>query len=273
MSNDFKKGAETAAPVFSFSFPLGTEYVELPSQGRFYPEEHPLFGIKLVEIKYMCGKDEEILTNKSYIKNGLVVDKLLTNLIVDKHIVNALDEMLSADKAAIFIAARVTGISSVYDAEVVCPQCSVRQTYTFDLEKRTLYHGLEKDIDGVKRIENNIYRVTLPVSKIEVDVRLSISKDSNKMLKLVQSNKEIVNNDIFGDSVISITIPDGTRFTDSKSKLLFFENVPAKELLFLKRKIKEINPDFSLEQEFSCTKCPYVGKLEPPFTANFIYPK
>src|SRR3990167_1443041 len=126
MSNDFKKGAETAAPVVFFCFPLWAEYVELPSQGRFYPEEHPLFGIKLVEIKYMCGKDEEILTNKSYIKNGLVVDKLLTNLIVDKHIVNALDEMLSADKAAIFIAARVTGISSVYDAEVVCPQCSVR---------------------------------------------------------------------------------------------------------------------------------------------------
>ena len=53
-----------------------TEVVELPSAGYFYPEGHPLSSGK-VEIKYMTAKEEDILSNQSYIKKGTVMDKLL----------------------------------------------------------------------------------------------------------------------------------------------------------------------------------------------------
>ena len=47
-----------------FKFP--TEEVELPSKGLIYPKTNPLSSGK-VEIKYMTAKEEDILSNQSYI--------------------------------------------------------------------------------------------------------------------------------------------------------------------------------------------------------------
>ena len=58
--------------------------VELPSKGLLYPEDSPLSSGKL-EMKYMTAKEEDILTNQNYIKNGTVIDKLLKSLIVQKY--------------------------------------------------------------------------------------------------------------------------------------------------------------------------------------------
>ena len=64
-----------------------TEMVDLPSQGYFYFDGHPLSSGK-IEIKYMTAKEEDILTSANLIKQGLVIDKLLESLLVDKSIKN-----------------------------------------------------------------------------------------------------------------------------------------------------------------------------------------
>ena len=56
-----------------FKFP--TEEVELPSKGLVYPKDNPLSSGK-VEIKYMTAKEEDILTNQSYIQKGNVLGSL-----------------------------------------------------------------------------------------------------------------------------------------------------------------------------------------------------
>ena len=56
----------------AFDFP--TEIVELPSKGKLYPKGHTLSSGK-VEMKYMTAKEEDILTNQSFIKQGVVLDK------------------------------------------------------------------------------------------------------------------------------------------------------------------------------------------------------
>ena len=61
-----------------FQFP--TEEVTLPSKGLLYPEGSPLKSGK-VRMKYMTAKEEDILTNQNYIKNGTVIDKLLLLVI------------------------------------------------------------------------------------------------------------------------------------------------------------------------------------------------
>jgi hypothetical protein len=58
-------------------FKMPTEVIELPSKGLLYPESNPLSSGK-IEMKYMTAKEEDILTNQSYIQNGTVLDKLLT---------------------------------------------------------------------------------------------------------------------------------------------------------------------------------------------------
>ncbi len=62
----------------------------------------------------MTAKEEDILTNQSYIRNGTVLDKLMKSLIVSK--IN-FDDLLIGDKNAIMVAARILGYGSEYSFE------------------------------------------------------------------------------------------------------------------------------------------------------------
>jgi hypothetical protein len=62
-----------------------TEIIDLPSKGHFYPEDNLLSSGK-VEMKYMTAREEDILTSVNLINQGMVLDKLLESLIVDKKI-------------------------------------------------------------------------------------------------------------------------------------------------------------------------------------------
>jgi hypothetical protein len=95
-----------------FKFP--TEEVELPTKGLLYPEGHPLRSGK-IEIKYMTAKEEDILSNKSYIQKGIVLDKLLESVIVTKV---KLKDLLIGDKNAILIAARILGYGATYKVSI-----------------------------------------------------------------------------------------------------------------------------------------------------------
>jgi hypothetical protein len=52
-----------------------TEFVDLPSKGKFYFEGHPLKNKDSIEIKFMTAKDEDMLSNKSYIKKTCLCSK------------------------------------------------------------------------------------------------------------------------------------------------------------------------------------------------------
>ena len=67
-------------------FSIPTEFVDLPSEGRYYPENHPLHSKETVEIKYMTAKEEDILTSPSLLKKGLTIDRLLRSILIDKTI-------------------------------------------------------------------------------------------------------------------------------------------------------------------------------------------
>jgi len=85
-------------------FNIPTETVELPSKGLLYPEDSPLAS-GTIEMKYMTAKEEDILTNTNYIKQGTAINKLLQSLIVDKSI--KFNDLLIGDKNAIMLAARI----------------------------------------------------------------------------------------------------------------------------------------------------------------------
>ena len=91
-------------------FKLPTEIIDLPSKGLLYPEDSEL-AKGILEMKYMTAKEEDILTNQSYIRNGTVLDRLMKSLIVSK--INY-DDLLIGDKNAIMVAARILGYGSEY---------------------------------------------------------------------------------------------------------------------------------------------------------------
>ena len=92
-----------------------TEVVDLPSLGLLYPKDSPLSSGK-IEIKYMTAREEDILTSANLIKQGIVVEKLLESLIVDKSI--NVDDFLIGDKNAVLIASRILAYGKEYEVEI-----------------------------------------------------------------------------------------------------------------------------------------------------------
>ena len=88
-----------------------TEIIDLPSKGLIYPESSPLSSGQ-VEMKYMTAREEDILTNQSYINKGVVLDKLLESLIMTEGV--SVKDLLIGDKNALLVAARILGYGKDY---------------------------------------------------------------------------------------------------------------------------------------------------------------
>ena len=148
--------AKTPTTQKTYDFP--TEVISLPSEGKVYPEGHPL-SKGTITIKYMTAREEDILASQNLIKKGVVMDKLLESLVVDA----PLDDIIIGDKNAIFLAARILGYGANYDVEVTDPFSGERQKVTIDLSKVQT-----KDIDFKILSRKNVYEYELPLSKTKI---------------------------------------------------------------------------------------------------------
>ena len=159
-----------------YKFP--TEIVELPSKGLLYSEDNPLSSGK-IEMKYMTAKEEDILTNQNYIRQGTVIDKLLQSMIISK--INY-DDLLVADKDAIMISARILGYGKDY-------------VFTYNGEEVTvdLTTMKEKLLDEslVKTPRVNEFQFTLPHSGNEISFRLLTHGDDKKIEQELDGLKKI----------------------------------------------------------------------------------
>ena len=138
-----KAQPKVAPPTSVLDFVSPTEIVDLPSEGRYYPENHPLHGESTIEIRYMTAKDEDILTSQSLLRKGVAMEKFLQNIIVDKSIKST--DLLSGDRSAILVAARCTGYGEIYETEIDCPACGNKEVFGFNLREGKTYSGDDWD--------------------------------------------------------------------------------------------------------------------------------
>ena len=124
-------------------FVAPTEFVELPSLGKGYPEGHPLKDKEVLEIHFMTARHEDILTSQSLLKKGMAFSKLIESLLVDRTIDP--NSILLGDRAAIMIAARSSAYGNQYNTVVTCPACGESQKKAFDLNERQMIHGNESE--------------------------------------------------------------------------------------------------------------------------------
>jgi len=108
---------------------LPTVVVPLDSGGKIYPATHPLRG-GTVEMRYMTAYDEDILTNISYINNGIVFDKLLESVIMTPGVFN---DISVVDKLGLIIRARILAYGSEYTVTVVDPKTGKELERTINL--------------------------------------------------------------------------------------------------------------------------------------------
>ena len=246
-----------------FSFVVPTEFVDLPSQGRFYPEAHPLHNQTSIEIKQMTAKEEDILTSRSLLKKGVAIDRLIQSLIVNRGIDSS--SLLTGDRNAIVIAARVSGYGNDYETSVQCPACGSKQKYSFDLNSANLIHGVAREDLEVTDNSDGTITCILPRTQVEVVARLLTGRDESAATNLAKSNNLVTQQ--LERVIISVNGDNSRQAIQYVS-----QNLPSIDSRHLRMALKEATPNIDLTQGFSCTECGHEQEMEVPLTADFFWP-
>jgi hypothetical protein len=243
---------------------IPTEIVTLPSKGLLYPKDNPLHKGE-VEMKYMTAREEDILTNTNYIRQGTVIDKLLQALIVTK--INY-DDLLIGDKNAILVAARILGYGQEYKFKYINDQGEERET-TVDLSKLE-EKPLEEDI---LKATSNEFSIVLPKSENTITFKLLTHGDEKKIEAENKGLKKInptATTDVTTRLKHMITSVNGD--SDIKAIRDFIDNyLLAPDARALREYYAKISPDINLK--FIPEDEDYTGEgIEVPVTLNFFWP-
>jgi len=110
---------------------IPSEIITLTSEGKIYSDSSILSSGK-IEMRYMTAYDEDILTNASYVKEGVVLDKLLESLIVTDV---DLDDIAQVDKDGLILNARILSYGAEYPVQVIDPTTKKQSEQVIDLSK------------------------------------------------------------------------------------------------------------------------------------------
>lgn len=243
---------------------LPTEEVSLPSKGLLYPKDSPLSAGK-ISMKYMTAREEDILTNSNFIRQGTVIDKLLQSLIVTP--INY-DELLIGDKNAILIAARVLGYGQEYSFKYNNERGQELEA-TVDLSKLE-----EKKIDeSLFKAGTNSFTFALPKSGNTVTFKLLTHGDEKKIDAEIKGLKKINPNgsyDITTRFKHMITSVNGD--SEQKSIRDFVDNyLLASDARALREYYTKVQPD--IEMKFIPEDDSYTGEgIAIPISLIFFWP-
>jgi transcription elongation factor Elf1 len=261
-----QNAAAEQQPSQALNFIVPTEYVALPSKGRFYPQNHPLHGKDVIEIKQMTAKEEDILTSRNLLKKGVALDKLIQALVVDKSINT--DSLTVEDRGAIVLAARISAYGAEYATTVTCPSCNEKNKNKFDL--------LEK-LDAVETLQpvevdaNGLFTVVLPKTGWTVKCRALNGYDEKAMLRISESKKNLSDGDSLVIDQLKMTIVSINDVTDKNTIEAAINSMPARDSKHIRTVYQDTLKGVDMRHTFSCKSCDYSGELEVPLTADFFW--
>jgi hypothetical protein len=242
---------------------LPTEIVSLPSKGLLYPKESPLAKGE-IEMKYMTAKEEDILTNSNFIKQGTVIDKLLQALIVTP--INY-DDLLIGDKNAILIAARILGYGQNYTFKYSNERGQEIET---SVDLSTLN---EKEIDTAIYKDGNNFSFSLPKSSNTVTFKLLTHGDEKKIEQEIKGLQKVNPNGSFDVTTrLKYMITSINGDSEMKSIREFVDTyLLAPDARALREYYAKVQPDIDLK--FMPEDESYTGEgITIPITLNFFWP-
>ena len=243
-----------------------THFVNLPSGGGFYPEGHPLYGLDKVEVKMMTTKEEDILTNQSYIENGVVLDKLLESiLMVDVHP----KDMLDADKMAVMIAARVEAYGPEYTVTLTCNKCQNFYLWNVDLSS---FEPAEASPD-FEKTPGGTFVVELPKSQSIVEFQHLLPNQIESITKTVDKMKSLnintnFNTEFYKRVILSVNGDDKT-----ESISAFVENMKILDSRKFLKAYQSTVPSMNTNVKSTCSECGHQNEGGMPVQGNFFFPE
>ena len=249
------------------NFKVPTEWIDLPSKGLVYPAGNPLKEGKL-ELRYPGARQDDILTNINYAKQGILMDVYFKSLIVTP--INY-DDLLLGDQDMIMVAARILGDGSEYIFD-----------YTPDGEdkpvvvKKNLQELQDKPIHPLLKDGVMEYPFELPVSKLVVTVKLLTHKDEVAIDKELKGWQKLKNDD---DRKIStrlkhtIVAINGNRSQAEINDFIDSGALIKKDLIPLRQFISDITPGIDFKFDYTRADGEVVEGLSMPITMDFFWPK
>ena len=223
-----------------YDFP--TEVLDLPSQGKVYPKDHPLASGRIT-IKHMTAKEEDILSNQNLIKKGVVLDKLFESIIVGN--VNP-SEIILGDKNAIILATRLLG----YGPEYLFKFYSSKLNQSIDA-KVDLGKVKTKEVDLSIFDNKNEFEFVLPSNKKKIICKLLTHGDEMAIDKDIQAIEKLggVGADITTRLRYMVQSVDGDNSSTTINK--FVNGLLALDSRALRSYVKKISPDVDMKFTFN----------------------
>lgn len=253
-----------------FIFTTPTEFVELPSKGRFYPPNHPLHNTEMVEIRHMTAKEEDILTSESLLKKGLVMERLIQSLLVDKTVDP--NSLLIGDKNAILIAIRQTGFGDLYSTDVTCNVCGALNHKDFSLSEKTMKETLIAE--GVTMLENGNFLLTVGNfdPPVQIELRLLTGADEARITKTVENRKKFKQDTGNVTEILRSILVSVNGISDRSALAQIADQMPVALSRRVRAVYDETMPNVELYGDFSCDSCDHTERLEVPITLGFFWP-
>jgi predicted RNA-binding Zn-ribbon protein involved in translation (DUF1610 family) len=220
----------------------------------------------------MTAKEEDILTSKSLLKQGVALDRMLQNIIVDKTV--KVNDLLIGDKNALLVAARRTGYGPEYDTNVSCPNCGETTEYSFDISDPPINDYMQEAEDyQVVMDDHGRIQINLPMSNVDVVCRLMTGADELAVVKEAErkSKKKMQSataTDSFRSYIVSVN-GDTSPFTIES----FIQAMPARDARHLRTIYSKVVPNINLTQNFDCSNCGHEADMEVPLGVDFFWPK
>jgi len=252
-----------------FNWEVPVEAVPLPSEGKIYPKSHPLHGKKLVEIKAMTAKEEDILASRALIQQGTVISHLIESCVIDSGI--DIDSMILGDRNALMVAIRITGYGSGYTAEVSCQECSKKSEQRFNLAELEINRlSINPSTPGA-----NEFSFKLPVTGKTVNFKFLTGQDDYDMNVEASRKKKMMPGMKLESRITSklskhIVSIDG--MTDRNKIGMFASNMPAQDSRKLRQYIGEHEPGIDMSSWMSCPHCGEDTEVNLPLGASFFWP-
>jgi len=250
------------------SFVAPTEFVELPSRGLCYSEDHPLHNQETIEIKFMTAKEEDILSSRALLKKGIAIERFIQSVIVDRKI--KAKDLLVGDRNAILIAARVSGYGNIYETQVGCPSCGEKSSFSFDLNNKKVKETEEND--DVKSLGDGTFQITMPYSKFKTVFRLLTGADEAYLTATAASKKKATKVDSILMEQYERMIASIEGHSDRSIVKKYVENMPTLDSRHLRKCYASVTPDVNIREDFECHSCGHEQEMEVPFGADFFWP-
>ncbi len=255
----------------TLSFVVPTEFVDLPSMGKFYPEGHPLHGKDSIELKHMTAKEEDILTSRTLLKKGVALDRVIENLLVDRSIDP--DSLLVGDRNAIIIATRVSGYGNEYATKVTCPACAASGKYSFDLNEASVYCGEKISELDIEDHGDGTFTTTLPKTQLQVRFRLLCGYDEKRLANnaaAARKKKNVQERTVTTQLANMLVSVNGENEPEILNYLI--NNIPSLDSRHLRTAYRLAAPNIDLTQYFECGECGHDQEMEVPLGAEFFWP-